>query len=410
MKSKIGSIIRINRISQNMSLRALANVVGIEYSQLSKIERGIESSNEFVLEMIFQSLDLEYTGLDEFIHQNQEYFNHLLRNVLYRKNSIDTYNSLEKYNDFVSGKYITIENILANIMYLLTWQPDKEKIQFYFALLDQVESSLSNELKQLYFLYRGYYLFVYGKVQPAIDYFNLAKTNQYNKHITALVHYYHGMALGRIGQYFESYIFINEAKMLFSKYNNYLRNAICLSSIANLYLLTERYDEALDQYNQTLEIFETFNIDNSCYHIVYENILLTCILNKEFHAFFEYLSRFTNEVLEIMKHDPKFIFYNIVALYETKEYDQCLEKINEFNSININKIDKHVVNYFEYKIKQRPHEKIVKTLERNFNQLEKIKDRNYTRLVLNLLLKEYEEIGNYEKLYYYAKQLAKLKV
>ena len=52
----------------------------------------------------------------------------------------------------------------------------------------------------------------------------------------------------------------------------------------------------------------------------------------------------------------------------------------------------------------------MKTLERNFNQLEKIKDRNYTRLVLNLLLKEYEEIGNYEKLYYYAKKLAKLKV
>ena len=348
MKSKIGSIIRINRISQNMSLRALANVVGIEYSQLSKIERGIESSNEFVLEMIFQSLDLEYTGLDEFIHQNQEYFNRILRNVLYRKNSKGTQNILTNYNEYIDGRYVTVENALSNIMYYLTWYPDRQKIEPYFFILDQVESTLSVDLKQLYLVFKGYYLFIYGKVNLSLEYFNSASKYSFDEHITALLQYFYGIALGRKGEYFDAYININEAKLLFNTYNNYIRNAFCLGSIANLYLLTERFDEAINLYKQTLEIFEAFNIDIQCYRVIYENMILISILNKDYDLFFQYLKEISQEVLEIMKHDPKFIFYNIVALYETKEYDQCLEKINEFNSININKIDKHIVNYFEY--------------------------------------------------------------
>lgn len=85
MNKSIGSVIRINRISQNMSIRALAGVIGIEYSQLSKIERGLESSNDFIMDSIFSSLDLDYEKVKEFLILNQQYFNEIYRDILFAK-------------------------------------------------------------------------------------------------------------------------------------------------------------------------------------------------------------------------------------------------------------------------------------------------------------------------------------
>ena len=66
-KLDIGMLIRVNRIAQNMSIRSFADYIGIEYSQLSKIERGIESTNEDTLQAIFDGLDIKTQGLDLFL-------------------------------------------------------------------------------------------------------------------------------------------------------------------------------------------------------------------------------------------------------------------------------------------------------------------------------------------------------
>ena len=123
---------------------------------------------------------------------------------------------------------------------------------------------------------------------------------------------------------------------------------------------------------------------------------------------FKYKKQFDRSVLNLIKDDPKYLFYNIYASYNTNKLVLCMDYIEKFEKVNTNKTDQYLVEYFKYKISNKSSRKIIAALENNYNRLEKMKDRNYTRLVLNLLLKEYEEIGDYEKLYHYALKLTEL--
>lgn len=90
-ENQIGAIIRLNRIQQNMSIRALAETVGIEYSQLSKIERGLEFSNRLTIESIFDALDIDYQVTIDYIPICAHKVERLYHDMLYRKQKKDNY-------------------------------------------------------------------------------------------------------------------------------------------------------------------------------------------------------------------------------------------------------------------------------------------------------------------------------
>ena len=85
MKKGIGSIIRINRISQDRSLRGLAKEVGMQGSQLSKIERGIEYTKDTMIDSIFLALGLDPHLIETFTAQNSHFFKRVFDAILYRK-------------------------------------------------------------------------------------------------------------------------------------------------------------------------------------------------------------------------------------------------------------------------------------------------------------------------------------
>jgi transcriptional regulator with XRE-family HTH domain len=65
MTSPLGEFIRRQRELQELSMRQLADLVGISNPYLSQIERGLREPSEKVLEAIAQNLQLSADAIDE---------------------------------------------------------------------------------------------------------------------------------------------------------------------------------------------------------------------------------------------------------------------------------------------------------------------------------------------------------
>ena len=65
MTSPLGEFIRRQRELQEISMRQLADLVGISNPYLSQIERGLREPSEKVLDAIAQNLQLSADALDE---------------------------------------------------------------------------------------------------------------------------------------------------------------------------------------------------------------------------------------------------------------------------------------------------------------------------------------------------------
>ena len=65
MTSPLGEFIRRQRELQELSMRQLADLVGISNPYLSQIERGLREPSEKVLDAIAQNLQLSADALDE---------------------------------------------------------------------------------------------------------------------------------------------------------------------------------------------------------------------------------------------------------------------------------------------------------------------------------------------------------
>lgn len=408
MENRIGSVIRINRLVQNISLRELAIIIGIEYSQLSKIERGIESTNDFIMDSIFSSLDLDYENVKEFLKEDERYFNQLYKDLLYRRDKNSVRKILDEYNDLVKNSCVTIENIIINLMYCLLWGESLSKAKDLLILMKHMDKALSLTYRQYYYQYLSYYYFILGKINYAIKAINEIDFYSVDHHTYGLILYTKGLILAKNGQCLDSYELLVQAKRIFEDFTNYIRSAFCNVSIANVFLLSEKYDKAMELYLESIEVYERLNLSVKEKVLICDNILLICIITNKFDLFFEKVLSFDDEVLLLLEQRPRYYYYQIVALFNVGKIQECLECIKKFKEINTIPVDGYMASYYEYKIKGFPNEKLVRTLERTFQKLDKFNDHGYTKLVLNLLLKEYEEIGDYEKLYHYALKLTEL--
>jgi len=63
--NRLASNVRKYRLDKNLSQEALANLAGIEYSQVSRLERGLLNTSVSVIFALANALDLEPSKLIE---------------------------------------------------------------------------------------------------------------------------------------------------------------------------------------------------------------------------------------------------------------------------------------------------------------------------------------------------------
>jgi len=366
--SNFGVLIRLNREHQNINLITLSELSGISTSQLSKIERGIESATNDTLSYIFEALDINFEFIKEELNNISFSFNKFYSCIYYFEPIENAKIIIDELNRKYISEFISVELILANLMYYLTYEINIDKAKNYIDLLFNLIECLTPYQKQLFYDYCGIYYKEIRRFDKAIYYYKLSIETNNNQMITAMAYYHLGIVYRKNNQLLKSYGCIQKAKDLFISNNNFRRSMMADLVIANLHSANAEYDEALELLDICLDSYKRINAPLDEIATIYLNILWINIITENYIKAKKVLDGLESEILNILIHDLNFTIYKIILYIKFSKYNEALELCkNTRRNYNENNIDHNFIMYYYYlihnnKTKRLKHLNKIKTL------------------------------------------------
>lgn len=313
-----GILIRINREAQNLNLKFLSEISGVSLGHISKIEREIETSSKDMLLYIFEALCIDLNTVILKTETIQEDFWDFYHQIVYFESKDNVTNALnifnEKYKDFES-----VERLLANLIYYLTFDIQLKKCEDYFHLLKIVKDYLNPSYRQLFYDYFGLYFKEKNDINKAIYYLEQSYKIDHNKIVTSMTLYHLGMAYRKNNQILKSYHSMSQAKALFSSSNNFVR--ICMTDlvIANIHSANGEYQEAIHLLKECLKNFNRIKISDYEIAKVYLTMIWIYIVNDDYQIANEIITQLDSNFLSILNKKDTFILYKIILHIHFKE-------------------------------------------------------------------------------------------
>lgn len=252
-KKIIGSIIKFNRINQNISQKALSKGICVA-SYLSRIESGELIPSEEVISIIFNRLGLTFNDSEDFLEKGTArlklFFDKLHFNEFDLTNEI--FNELESQeNDYITSPLV-IDYFLAKLArYCST--PNREKFESSKSLLHSSFELLSPQQKFLYNFYVG------------VDELNLSQDKSIGKNLIEQAlnykdngHCYFWLSYAyRIeNNPIKSYDCIKKALDLYVAEGNIISIMSCYEKIAEVHFMLDNYSDAIKYLKISLSIAE----------------------------------------------------------------------------------------------------------------------------------------------------------
>jgi transcriptional regulator with XRE-family HTH domain len=151
----LGSIIKMNRLLQNMSQKSLSEGICVG-SYLSRIENGEISPSEQVISELLGALAIEFNDSDEFIEEGTELLNHFLEELMFNEftASKKLFDQIESSAEKFRHSPLIIDYYIVSLAFYCTTE-DRLIFGEIRTLLDSVLELMSNEQKFKYYLYYG---------------------------------------------------------------------------------------------------------------------------------------------------------------------------------------------------------------------------------------------------------------
>ena len=247
----LGSIIKINRLHQNMSQKALSDGICVS-SYLSRIENAEIIPSEQVISELFEALAIEYDDSEAFIESGQERLDHFLDELMFNEftTSQRIFESIESQADRYRHSPLIIDYTIAKLAFYCT-RHERHIFEGTRALLESVEELMQNDQRFKYYLYYGIdHAKVHQDFKGALEILNQAASFGSNGHLFYWLGYVH-LSLGNTIKAFEQFNLAMDA---------YVKEANLLSVIATYEMLgltfyrSNHYLDGLDYFTRGLKI------------------------------------------------------------------------------------------------------------------------------------------------------------
>ena len=311
-KKIIGSIIKINRINNNISQKELSKGICVP-SYLSRIENGELLPSEDMISIIFNRLGLTFNDSDSFLEEGITNLN-----SFFQKLNFNEFDETSKSFDFLEQKeneYITSPLVLDYFAAKLARYSTTNCRDKFNSAQNMLLSSfdfLSTNQKFLYNYYVGVdTLLLSNNKNLGIKYFNDALSFKETGHC------YFWLSHGYIikNNPIKAYETIKKALDLYVIEGNKISIMSCYEKLAEVYCMLDIYNDALTYLNMSLNIAK--KIDNP-YFIEHLNSLLawTYYRKKDFDSSLKYLN-YNSGLIDHRKIIPDSIIKSLI--YFTNE-------------------------------------------------------------------------------------------
>lgn len=260
----IGSIVKLNRIKQNMSQKALAKGICVP-SYLSRIESGELLASEDVISIIFSRLGFKFNDSEEFIDSGREMLDSFFDNLTF--NEFDFTTKLfakleEKEDDFLTSPLI-VDYFLAKLArYCST--PAREKFESSSSFLLSAFDLLSEKQKSMYNFYMGVdSLNLSGNMKLGKDFMKKSLSFKENGHCYYWLSYAYRIENNPI----KAYESMQRALDLYVRDGNIISIMNSYEKIAEVYFLLDNYTDAIIHLKKALRMARTLKNSHYIEHI-----------------------------------------------------------------------------------------------------------------------------------------------
>lgn len=260
----IGSIIKLNRLKQNISQKSLANGICVP-SYLSRIENGELLASEDVISIIFSRLGLKFNDSTKFIEEGKKSLDSFFDNLNFNEFDFTTklFSQLEKQeNQFLTSPLI-LDYFLAKLArYCST--PSREKFESSSTFLLSAFDLLSGKQKSMYNFYMGVdVLNLTGDTHLGKEYMKKSLNYKEQGHCYYWLSYAYRIENNPI----KAYDSMKKALDLYVQDGNIISIMNSYEKIAEVYFLLDNYSDAIVYLKKSLRMAKTLKNSHYIEHI-----------------------------------------------------------------------------------------------------------------------------------------------
>lgn len=252
----LGSIIKMNRLHQNMSQKALSEGICVS-SYLSRIENAEISPSEQVISELFEALHIRYDDSDDFMEEGKSMLEHFLDELNFNEFSVSMqiFEEIERRETQFRHSPLIIDYTIAKLAFYCT-RKERDIFDSTRQLLASVEELMSGDQKYKYYLYSGIdQAKIHKDYTGSLETLARAKSYGRNGHLF----YWFGYSYLAMGNTIRAFEMFSEAL------NRYVKEANLLSIIASYerigltYFRAGSYLDGLDYLNRGIKIAKKAN-------------------------------------------------------------------------------------------------------------------------------------------------------
>ena len=180
----LGSIIKMNRLHQNMSQKALSDGICVS-SYLSRIENAEITPSEQVISELFEALAIQYEDSPLFIEEGSSLLNHFLDELMFNEFSTSKriFEQIEARSEAYKHSPLIIDYTVVKLAFYCT-RKERDIFEATRSMLASVEDLMTNDQRFKYYLYDGIdHAKVYKDYEGSLAILNRAKTFDTNGHL-----------------------------------------------------------------------------------------------------------------------------------------------------------------------------------------------------------------------------------
>lgn len=242
----LGSIIKMNRLHQNMSQKALSDGICVS-SYLSRIENAEIIPSEQVISELFEALAIHYNDSESFIEEGTALLNHFLDELMFNEfsTSKQIFEQIEAKSDAFRHSPLIIDYYIVCLAFYCT-RKERNIFESTRSLLESVEELMTNDQRFKYYMYYGIdHAKVYKDYEGSLALLHRAKSFDVNGHLFYWLAY----------DYLELANYIKAFEMFSKALDQYVEEANILSIIGTYEMLGLTHYRA-GHYDDGIQYFE----------------------------------------------------------------------------------------------------------------------------------------------------------
>ncbi len=380
------SILRINRLINNVSLSKLATDSKLDVSSLSRLENNNINSSQYY--SAFSALNIDMNDIETAYIESDKLLQDILNITI---KSLPELDNIKDSLDAFNHSLVTIEYCIAKMIFCIY-----KHISIEESLITSIEKSIDSSdtlNKKVFCIYVAIYYEHNENHYKAYEYLHNGISISVNNDLINAFNYY---MLGNICidqcRFLQASNLLNKAIVLFNNNYIYKRVGDVLLSLAALNTAAADYDTSRYYYKSATDLWKQVAFRTNIFQLYQINILNILVEEGNYLHFLDMYSSLPEDIRSQIEHSQLFVLDMAISLYKTQQFNDCLKYISKAKQFVTDKEATLFIEFLSQKLTSKKN--YLEPLRKAYRHMRRTGNFSYFRMIFSELLELEHEANN----------------